>query len=169
MSYTFVNTFDYTNAAGVRIESDPLHSIQIRPNIKFAVNTESGWQPYISAGVVYNVMDKTEAVAIDGITDDVRLPNMSIKPYAEYGIGIQKRWKDKYTGYAQAMARSGGRNGVALSFGFRMALGNDNSSVEKVDSKKPSKSSSFLTKLFSIFKNTKVTVNNSNKPYVSGL
>lgn len=168
LSYTFVNTFDYTNAAGVRIKSDPLHSIQIRPNIKFAANTESGWQPYISAGVVYNVMDKTEAVAIDGITDDVRLPNMSVKPYAEYGIGIQKRWKDKYTGYAQAMARSGGRNGVALSFGFRMALGNDNNSVEKVDSKKPSKSGSFLSKLLNIFNKTNVTVNN-NKPYVSNL
>lgn len=27
ISYTFVDTFDYTNAAGIRISSDPLNSI----------------------------------------------------------------------------------------------------------------------------------------------
>ncbi len=150
LSYTFVNTFDYTNSAGVRIESDPLHSIQVRPNVKFVLNTESGWQPYISGGFVYNVMDKTETVAIDGVTDDVRLPNMSVKPYAEYGAGIQKRWKDKYTGYAQAMVRNGGRNGVALSFGFRWTLGDDNNSVEKVDSN-VKKNNNFINKITKFF------------------
>ena len=35
MAYTYVNTFDYTNAAGIKISSDPLHSIQFHPSIKF--------------------------------------------------------------------------------------------------------------------------------------
>lgn len=35
LSYTFVNTFDYTNAAGVKINSDPLHTIQLNPSIRF--------------------------------------------------------------------------------------------------------------------------------------
>ena len=41
LSYTFVNTFDYTNAAGLKIKSDPLHALQIAPGIKFIMNTES--------------------------------------------------------------------------------------------------------------------------------
>ncbi len=42
LSYTFVNTFDYTNAAGVRIKNDPLHAIQIAPGVKFIANTKNG-------------------------------------------------------------------------------------------------------------------------------
>ena len=48
-----------------------------------------------------------------------------MKPYAEYGVGVQKRWADKYTAFGQAMVRSGGRNGVALTFGFRWNIGKD--------------------------------------------
>ena len=40
LSYTFVNTFDYTNAAGVKINSDPLHTIQLNPSIRFIANTK---------------------------------------------------------------------------------------------------------------------------------
>jgi len=48
---------------------------------------------------------------------------MSIKPYVQYGVGLQRRWGERFTGYVQAMIRNGGRNGVALSAGFRWAVG----------------------------------------------
>ena len=54
---------------------------------------------------------------------DVTIPDMSIDPYVEYGIGVQKRWGERFTGYGQTMIRSGGRNGVMLSIGFRWMLG----------------------------------------------
>ena len=66
------------------------------------------------------------------MADEFSLPSLSIKPYAEYGLGIQKLWNDKYTGYLQAMIRNGGRNGVALTAGFRWILGDDIQNVEKV-------------------------------------
>ena len=118
MSYSFVNTFDYTNAAGVKIKSDPLNAINIAPGLKFIGNLKNGWQPYIGMQMVWNIMDKTHFKA-----NDVALPNMSVKPYFQYGVGIQKRWGDRFTGFFQAMVRNGGRNGVALSLGFRWALG----------------------------------------------
>ena len=127
MSYTFVNTFDYTNAAGVGINSDPLHTLQIHPNIKFAANLENGWQPYAFAGMVWNIMNDTKFAA-----NNIVLPSMSIRPYVEYGIGVQRTWKDSLTGYFQTMIRNGGRNGVALSFGFRWALGHNNYNPSKV-------------------------------------
>ena len=118
MSYTFVNTFDYTNAAGVRINSDPLHAINITPGLKFIGNLKNGWQPYAGVQMVWSIMDQTNFHA-----NDIPLPQMSVKPYFQYGIGVQKRWGERFTGFFQAMLRNGGRNGVALSAGFRWALG----------------------------------------------
>ena len=118
MSYTFVNTFDYTNSAGVRMESDPLHAIQLAPGVKFIMNTKNGWQPYAAVNMVWNVLDKSDVRA-----NDVRLPEMSIKPYVQYGLGVQKRIKDRFLAFGQAMVSNGGRNGVSLSFGLRWFLG----------------------------------------------
>lgn len=127
MAYTYVNTFDYTSASGVKMSSDPLHSIQIHPTIKFMGNVGKGWQPYASVGMVWNILNDTKVTA-----NDVRLPEMSIKPYVEYGVGLQKSWHERFTGFIQAMLRNGGRNGVALTFGFKWLLGNESKPVEKV-------------------------------------
>ncbi|MCR5260577.1 MAG: autotransporter outer membrane beta-barrel domain-containing protein [Candidatus Gastranaerophilales bacterium] len=118
MSYSFVNTFDYTNAAGVRITSDPLNAIQIAPGIKFIGNLKNGWQPYLAVTMVWNIMDKTNFRA-----NNVSLPQMSIDPYIQYGVGLKKKWKDRFTGFAQAMITNGGRNGVSLTAGFSWSLG----------------------------------------------
>lgn len=117
MSYTFANTFDYTNAAGVRISSDPLHAIQIAPGLKFIGNLKNGWQPYIGLQMVWNLIDKSKFYA-----NNVSLPDMSIDPYFQYGLGVQKRVGERFTGFGQAMLRNGGRNGIALQFGFRWAI-----------------------------------------------
>ena len=127
LSYTFVNTFDYTNAAGVRIKNDPLHAIQIAPGVKFIVNTKNGWQPYIGVNMIWNLLDKSKVSA-----NDVRLPEMSIKPYVQYGVGVQKRFKDRYMAFGQAMIQNGGRNGISLTAGFRWAIGKEGKPLEKV-------------------------------------
>ena len=127
LSYTFVNTFDYTNAAGVRIKNDPLHAIQIVPGVKFIVNTKNGWQPYIGVNMIWNLLDESKVSA-----NDVRLPEMSIKPYVQYGVGVQKRFKDRYMAFGQAMIQNGGRNGISLTAGFRWAIGKDGKPLEKV-------------------------------------
>lgn len=127
MSYTFVNTFDYTNAAGVKINSDPAHSIQLNPSVRFTANLKHGWQPYASVGMVWNVMNENKVTA-----NSVRLPEMGLKPYVEYGVGVQRNWKDRFTAFCQAMIRNGGRNGIALTAGFRWALGREGKPIEKV-------------------------------------
>lgn len=126
-AYTYVYTFDYTNAAGLKISSEPLNSIQLHPTVRFIGNVGKGWQPYASVGMVWNILNETKFTA-----SDVRLPEMSIKPYVEYGIGLQKSWNDKCSGFLQAMLRNGGRNGIALSFGFKWTLGKDKKPIERV-------------------------------------
>ncbi len=131
MSYTFVNTFDYTNAAGVRIKSDPLNAINIAPGVKLIGNLKNGWQPYINLRMVWNIMDKTDFMAAN-----TSIPDLSVKPYFEYGLGVQKRWGDRFTGFGQIMFRNGGRNGVSMGFGFRWALGKGSSSAYSLNSDK---------------------------------
>ncbi len=126
MSYTFVNTFDYRNAAGVKIENDPLHAIQLAPGVKVIGNLKGGWQPYVGVSMVWNLLGKSDATA-----NGVRLPQMSVKPYVQYGVGVQKRFKDHFMGFGQAMIQNGGRNGISLTAGFRWAIGHDNCKYEK--------------------------------------
>ena len=126
VAYSMVNTFDYTNAAGVRIDSDPMHTIQLNPALRFIGNTKNGWQPYASVGMVWNLLNETQTTA-----DGVKLPEMHTRPYVEYGLGVQKLWNDKYSAYGQAMVRNGGRTGIALTLGFRMALGEDGRPIER--------------------------------------
>lgn len=118
MSYTFAKTFDYTTSSGANIKSDPLNAIQISPGIKFIGNLKNGWQPYVGVNMVWNIMDSAKFYA-----NDVQLPQLSVAPYVEYGVGLQRKWGDRFTGFTQAMLRGGGRNGIALQFGFRWAIG----------------------------------------------
>lgn len=120
MLYSFINTFDYANSVGVRISTAPLNSIQIVSGVKFIGNLKNGWQPYFGVQMIWNVMDRLKIKA-----NDVSLPEMSVKSYVQYGVGLQKKWADKFTAYGEAMIRNGGRNGVSLNFGFRWAIGKD--------------------------------------------
>ena len=117
-SYSLVDTFNYTNAAGLKIHSDPLNAVQLAPGLRFIGNLKDGWQPYLGLDFMWNIMDKTKFTAVE-----TSLPQLSVKPYIQYGIGVQKRWGERSTGYAQAMFRNIGRNGVIFSFGYRAAFG----------------------------------------------
>ncbi len=128
LGYTFVNNFDYTNSAGVKIDSDPLSMIQIAPGIKFIGNLKNGWQPYAGVDMMWNIMGRTKFKAADS-----RLPELSVKPYIQYGVGLQKSWSDRFTAFFQTMLRNGGRTGIVLEGGFRWTIGKDSPSKTKVE------------------------------------
>lgn len=121
ISYTMIKTFDYKNAAGVQINSKPVHMLQVAPNIKFVGNLKNNWQPYASVSVVWNQLLDSETTA-----NGKKLPKTEIKPYVQYGVGLQKKVKDNFTAYGQAMVQNGGRNGISLTAGLRWAIGKDN-------------------------------------------
>ena len=131
-SYSFVNTFDYTNSAGVRMDSDPLHAIQIEPGIKFIGNLKNGWQPYAGVSFIYNIMDRTHFRA-----NDVALPNLSVNPYVKYGVGVRKTWGERFTGFFQTYLTNGGRNGVGLQAGLRWAIGKESTNEISKNAKTP--------------------------------
>ena len=65
-------------------------------------------------------MDRTHFKA-----NDVSLPNFSVNPYIKYGLGVRKTWGERLTGFFQTYFTNGGRNGVAITLGFRYALGRE--------------------------------------------
>lgn len=126
LSYTMVDTFNYTNSAGVKIHSDALNALQISPNLKFVMNTKSGWQPYLTAGMNWNIM------GTDVTANQTSLPDMYVKPYVQYGVGVQKTVGERLTAFLQVVLRNGGRNGIAGNGGFRYMLGKNKKGKEKV-------------------------------------
>ena len=117
MAYTFVNTFNYTTSADVHMNGEPLHAIHIEPQLKLIGNFKNYLQPYISVAMIWNVIDNAKFQA-----NDIYLPSLSVKPYVQYGIGVQKRWGDRVTGFFETLIRNGGRNGVALLLGLRISI-----------------------------------------------
>ena len=121
VGYTFVNTFDYTNAAGIRIKSDPINAIQIMPELKVIGNLKNGWQPYATVGMAYNIFAGSHSV----MANETKLPQFTNRAYVQYGVGVQRSWADRFTAFGETLLRNGGRNGVVLFGGFRWLVGND--------------------------------------------
>ena len=117
MSYSFINTFNYTTASNVSIGTEPLHAIHLEPKLKLIGNFENFLQPYLCVSFAWNIIDHAHFKV-----DDVYLPNLSVKPFVQYGVGVQKRWGDKVTGFFETVIRNAGRNGVALQFGLRFSI-----------------------------------------------
>lgn len=113
VSYSCFAARDYTNASGVRIEAGDTKVLQFHPSLKLIKNAHGMWNPYVTAGFVYNDFDHGCFRA-----DGMELPGMSVKPYAEYSIGAQ-RTSGRHTIYGQITGHSGGRQGVESSIGIR--------------------------------------------------
>lgn len=113
-AYLFVNTFDYVNSYNVRIKSEPVHSIQLVPGMKVTCNLRDGWQPYFGVQAIWNIMNESNFSP-----NDVSVGDISVDPYIQYGIGVQKSAGEKYSTFVQSTFRNGGRNGIVLSLGIR--------------------------------------------------
>ena len=120
LSYSFINTFDFTNSSDVQIDAKPLNVLHIEPQIKLIGNFGDLLQPYLAVSVAWNIMDDAKFYA-----NDVMLPELSIKPYVRYGAGIQKRWGDSVVAFFQTYITNGGRNGVGLQLGLRWSIGKE--------------------------------------------
>lgn len=119
MSYTFISPLEnYTLGNGVEITNHNLNAIQLAPGLKLIGNLPHGWQPYINMKMLWNIIDETKVKA-----EFINLPETSVKPYFEYGLGVQKMVGERFTGFGQAMFRAGGRNGVSFTLGGRYAIG----------------------------------------------
>lgn len=65
---------------------------------------------------------------LSGRTGDVDLPNVHMdRGYIQYGLGFNKRFGDRFSGFLQAVIRNVGRTGIGLQAGFQWQLGKGSS------------------------------------------
>jgi hypothetical protein len=115
--YTLLQSSDYTNGQGVRIQPDLLSSLQIAPGVRLTKNIK-GWQPYVEANMVMTPYHSANLKA-----DSFSLSSPALGTYFEYGFGVQKTTQHDVQTYAQAMMRTGSRMGVALEIGIKIPVG----------------------------------------------
>ena len=68
--------------------------------------------------IVCNILDDAKFKA-----NDVSLPDLSVKPFIKYGVGVRKTWGERFTGFFQTYITNIGRNGVGLQAGLTWMLG----------------------------------------------
>jgi outer membrane autotransporter protein len=117
VAYSFIQTSDYTAATGAKINSTPIHLMTITPGVRIISDLPHGFQPYL--GAYYNMFWANDA---HFWANGTILPDVPVKNFWEYGVGVQKFFDERAIGFIQAMARSGGRTGVGMSFGLSWKL-----------------------------------------------
>lgn len=117
-TYAFDKVFNFKNAKNKDVRVDPIHAVQVIPELKVIGNFKGGWQPYLAFSYIWNLMDSPAVYE-----NEVLQPRINFAPYCEYGAGIQRKWREHYTSFGQVIMRGGGRNGVSFYVGFRRAFG----------------------------------------------
>lgn len=109
--FSYIDTEDYTNSLGVKIETDDVSLFTLMPGVKLAKNLGKCWILSADGHYVYS------SVNGDLKADSIILPDNEYDNYFRYSACIEKIW-----GYTVAHLRAGrsdgGRSGWNLSAGI---------------------------------------------------
>lgn len=107
----------HTGFGDMNMQATYLNGINVAPGINFIYGRET-WSIYATIQYFYNIMGYSE-----GRAGHVDLPGVEMRHgFLEYGIGVTKTWKDRFSGYLQIVLRNGGRTGVGFSGGLMFRL-----------------------------------------------
>ena len=63
---------------------------------------------------------------VGGRAGNVNMPGVRMdRGYLQYGLGFNKKFSDRFSGYLQAVVRNVGRTGVGFQAGLNWKLGKD--------------------------------------------
>ena len=95
-----------------------LNGLNIAPGLNFIWQKET-FSIYAVTQLVYNVMG-----GVDGKAGNIDLGYVRMRHcYFEYGLGVMKKFKDRFSGYLQFTIRNGGRTGIGFSGGLQWKIG----------------------------------------------
>ena len=98
--------------------SGMLNGINIAPGVNLIWEKET-FSIYGTLQYMYNINQ-----SVGGRAGNVGLPNVHMdRGYLQYGIGFNKRFSDRFSGFFQAVIRNVGRNGIGLQAGLQWQLG----------------------------------------------
>ena len=119
----------HTDFGQMGMMSGMLHGINIAPGLNLIWEKET-FSTYLTLQYMYNVNQ-----SVGGKAGNTQIPNVHMdRGYIQYGIGINKKFSERFSGYLQAVIRNVGRNGIGLQAGFQIQLGKDNSKGSKKSS-----------------------------------
>lgn len=118
MAYNYVGASAIdSNYGNLFYKIDPLNAFSIAPGVNLIWQKET-----FSIYAMFQTMFSINAYT-SGTVAEIDLPHVGIRdPYFEYGLGVSKFFKDRFSGYAQAVARSGSRKGIGFQLGMNMKL-----------------------------------------------
>ena len=105
--------------------SGMLNGINIAPGLNLIWEKET-FSTYATLQYMYNINQ-----SVGGRAGNVLLPHVHMKRgYIQYGIGVNKRFTDRFSGFFQVVFRNVGRNGIGLQAGFQWQLGKKSSNYD---------------------------------------
>ena len=119
-SYMYINTENYTSKAGAKLKNHTKNVFEVTPEVKLTKDFGTGLEGYAKVAYTWNFYQGGKVTA-----DDVLLPKMSVKPYVEYGVGLEKDWSEEewnpkdITSYAEINRHDGGRTGWDINAGLK--------------------------------------------------
>lgn len=119
MSYNAFGNQNWGSNFGVlSMNSGMLNGINIAPGFNFIWQKKT-FNIYATAQMVYNIMG-----CVDGRAGNVDLGNVRMRhSYFEYGLGVSKSFKERFTGFLQFTIRNGGRTGIGFQGGLNFKIG----------------------------------------------
>ncbi len=114
LSYSHVNTEDYTNSAGLHTKPDASRTWQVSPALTFVANFENNWS--LNATAKYNFLIKESSVTyVDGLP----FASEDVDDYATLSLGARKAW-DNFSLYGELTSNVGGRESIGANVGFEV-------------------------------------------------
>ncbi|MDD3594148.1 MAG: hypothetical protein PHX18_05935 [Candidatus Gastranaerophilales bacterium] len=112
LAYSFLTGHEGQNAIGETIKVNALNNLLVTPGVKL-IGDYKGWQPYLTAGFAFPLFGKTLANV-----NNINMPDVTLRPYIEYGGGVRKSFGERFAGFFEAVYRNGGRTGITFQGGF---------------------------------------------------
>lgn len=118
-SWTYIKSDDYISKSDVRVQFGKMHVFEIAPGLKLTKEFDNKLKGSIQGRYVWTNTSSQNVV----LDNSSIMPDIGIRPYAEYGIGLEKNTPDdKYSGYFHILRRDGGRSGWNVIFGGKMTF-----------------------------------------------
>lgn len=116
-AYTFLNPVNLVNFQSVDLTQSQVNGLTIMPSVRLTYRNEKGFEPYIFAGCVIPIMSDIKVKA-----NSTQLEKLSLNAWAQFGIGVRKRFGKRVTCFAENIIRTGGRVGWGFMFNIQIAL-----------------------------------------------
>ena len=118
LMYGNVSNQEYETTQGAKIGEIGTTNILVEPQIKLKLNLANGWQTYGLLGYSVNVGEESELYV-----DDVFVDSRGIRGYGEYGLGVNKIFKNSaWSAYLEAVCRGGDIEGLSGNLGIKYSF-----------------------------------------------